>query len=332
KYVGDSIMALFPKADEAVQASIAMLHTLRAYNMTRGTDQRPKLQIGIGIHTGTLMLGTIGGEHRMDSTVIADAVNLASRLESTTKTYGSSLIISQNTLKRLDSSNKYLTRFLDDVKVKGRSEKINIFEIFDADEPQIKEDKLATLEKFERAVNLYQEYNFTAVKKLMQECLKVNPKDKVATTYIKRCQNFLQVRQDNDWVQIAQAVQWTPDLMINHAEIDAQHKELFAQIKNLILSIGSNDTECVVKTISFLEEYVIYHFTAEEKLMLECNYVGYSEHKIAHEYFKKNFEYIKKYYQQNGESLYLSMLIRDQVIDWLVNHIKIMDQELVSFI
>ncbi|MCK5877947.1 MAG: response regulator, partial [Candidatus Marithrix sp.] len=74
KYIGDSIMALFPKADEAVQAGINMLHILREYNVTRGQPQRPKLNIGVGIHTGKLMLGTIGGEHRMDSTVIADAV------------------------------------------------------------------------------------------------------------------------------------------------------------------------------------------------------------------------------------------------------------------
>ncbi|MGB5967933.1 MAG: adenylate/guanylate cyclase domain-containing protein [Spirulinaceae cyanobacterium] len=104
KYIGDAIMALFStEADNAVQAAIAMLETLKDYNQTRQRPDRKPLKIGIGINTGSLMIGTVGGAKRMDSTVISDAVNLASRIEGLTKNYGVSLLISQQTLLRLNN-------------------------------------------------------------------------------------------------------------------------------------------------------------------------------------------------------------------------------------
>src|SRR3989304_7505564 len=85
KYIGDAIMALFDgSAGDAVKAGIAMLEELNEYNISRNRPDCPPLQIGIGINTGSLMLGTVGGQRRMDSTVISDAVNLASRVETLT--------------------------------------------------------------------------------------------------------------------------------------------------------------------------------------------------------------------------------------------------------
>ncbi|MCZ0900498.1 adenylate/guanylate cyclase domain-containing protein, partial [Microcoleus sp. HI-ES] len=89
KYIGDAIMALFSgEADNAVKAGIAMLHRLAEYNEYCANAGCAPIQIGIGINTGSLMLGTVGGPNRMDGTVISDAVNLASRVESLTKNYG----------------------------------------------------------------------------------------------------------------------------------------------------------------------------------------------------------------------------------------------------
>ncbi|MEG3972906.1 AAA family ATPase, partial [Microcoleus sp. T2B6] len=86
KYIGDAIMALFSgEANNAVKAGIAMLHCLVEYNQNRANSGYGPIQIGIGINTGTLMLGTVGGQNRMEGTVISDAVNLASRVESLTK-------------------------------------------------------------------------------------------------------------------------------------------------------------------------------------------------------------------------------------------------------
>lgn len=96
KYIGDAIMALFSgDADNAVQAGIAMLQKLAEYNQSRQRSGYVPIQIGIGINTGLLMLGTVGGEERMDGTVISDAVNRASRIEGMTKMYGATLLITE---------------------------------------------------------------------------------------------------------------------------------------------------------------------------------------------------------------------------------------------
>ena len=99
KYIGDAIMALFESADDAVRAGLGMLETLEAFNAERRAAGQEPIGIGVGINTGTLMMGTIGEKHRMDGTVISDAVNLASRIESLTKTYHVGLLVSQYTVR-----------------------------------------------------------------------------------------------------------------------------------------------------------------------------------------------------------------------------------------
>ncbi|OQY56557.1 MAG: hypothetical protein B6247_03465 [Candidatus Parabeggiatoa sp. nov. 2] len=118
-------MALFSgSADEAVKAGIDMLYQLKTYNEQRKIENDVPIQIGIGINTGSLMLGTVGGHKRMDGTVISDAVNLASRLEGLTKNYGVSLLISHQTYSRLHNPADYAIRMIDQVKVKGKSQLI----------------------------------------------------------------------------------------------------------------------------------------------------------------------------------------------------------------
>ncbi|HEY9834409.1 MAG TPA: adenylate/guanylate cyclase domain-containing protein, partial [Stenomitos sp.] len=107
KYIGDGIMALFSKgADHALKAAISMLKRLTKYNQGRAKAGYIPIQVGIGINTGSLMLGTVGGYSRMDSTVISDTVNLASRIEGLTKDYRVSLLISHHTFSQLHDANQ----------------------------------------------------------------------------------------------------------------------------------------------------------------------------------------------------------------------------------
>jgi PAS domain S-box-containing protein len=192
KYIGDAIMALFSgEADNAVKAGIAMLQGLVEYNQNRANFGYAPIQIGIGINTGTLMLGTVGGQNRMDGTVISDAVNLASRVESLTKNYGASLLITQETYSRLENPSEYAIRTLDTVKVKGKSEAVTVYEVFDADGLEIKEGKLATLELFAEALAIYSEGNFAEAARLFSECWRHNQGDRVAKIYWERCQSGL---------------------------------------------------------------------------------------------------------------------------------------------
>ena len=185
KYIGDGIMALFSgSADDAVKAGIAMLRRLAEYNQYRTKSGYMPIQIGIGINTGSLMLGTVGGQNRMDSTVISDTVNLASRLETLTKNYGMSLLISHETLARLQNPTEYNIRFIEQVRVKGKSKPVAIFEVFDGDEPEIKEGKQATKTIFEEGSLLYHQHSFREAEKLFNEVLIINPGDTVAQLYL----------------------------------------------------------------------------------------------------------------------------------------------------
>ena len=191
KYIGDAIMALFSDfADDAVKAGIAMLNILTNYNEDRQRVGYVPIQIGIGINSGSLMLGTVGGKSRMDSTVISDAVNLASRIEGLTKYYSVPLLISQQTLDRLRNPADYAIRIVDKVQVKGKSQYVVVYEVFDADPPEIRSAKRANLPVYTEAMSLCERKQFREAGKLFEECLRTNPSDQVARIYLKRCRDW----------------------------------------------------------------------------------------------------------------------------------------------
>jgi class 3 adenylate cyclase len=129
KYIGDAIMALFTDADDALRAGIAMLDTLDRFNAARRAAGRDPIAIGVGINSGSLMLGTIGEKHRMDGTVISDAVNLAARVESLTKEYRRPLLISEFTWRALADPAAYDIHSVDVVVVKGKTRPVTIYEV-----------------------------------------------------------------------------------------------------------------------------------------------------------------------------------------------------------
>jgi two-component system sensor histidine kinase ChiS len=190
KYIGDGIMALFSgRADDAVKAGISMQQKIKEYNQHRCKNGYEPIKIGMGINTGSLMLGTVGGKNRMDGTVISDAVNLAARLESLTKNYEASLLISHQTLSRLHNPTEYCLRFIEQVKVKGKSQAVAIFEVFDGDEPKVKESKLATKPIFEEGLLLYHQHSIMKAAQRFEEVLSINPGDTVAQVYLQRCKH-----------------------------------------------------------------------------------------------------------------------------------------------
>jgi adenylate cyclase len=134
KFVGDMVMALFgapvddpDHADHAVKAALEMIRELGRLNERWKAEGRPELDIGIGINTGPMIAGNIGSEQIMSYTVIGDAVNLGSRLESLNKQYGTRVIISETTRSKLNA--QYEFRALGEVVVKGRTQPVAIFEV-----------------------------------------------------------------------------------------------------------------------------------------------------------------------------------------------------------
>jgi adenylate cyclase len=134
KFVGDMVMGLFGAplpddrhADHAVSAAIDMTTTLDRLNDKWRRDGRPELNIGIGINSGTMIAGNIGSEAIMSYTVIGDAVNLGSRLESLNKEYGTRIIISEATRSLLTEPVE--ARPIGEVTVKGRAQAVRIYEV-----------------------------------------------------------------------------------------------------------------------------------------------------------------------------------------------------------
>jgi len=134
KFVGDMIMALFnaplddpDHADHAVKMGLAMLEELDQLNQRWCAQGKPKLDIGVGINTGEMIVGNVGSEKTLSYTVIGDNVNLGARLESLNKEYNSHIIISEFTLAKLKG--QYHTRSLGSVKVKGKARAIDIYEV-----------------------------------------------------------------------------------------------------------------------------------------------------------------------------------------------------------
>ncbi|MEM9987155.1 MAG: response regulator, partial [Bacteroidota bacterium] len=135
QYLGDGIMALFQHSpDDALQAAIAMQESIRAYNQQRKAQGRHLLKVGMGMHTGSLILGIIGDERRSEASVIADTVNIAARLEGLTKYFGAQIVLSEDSYAQLTSPAQAQTRYLGLVQVKGRQQPMGIYECFAADD------------------------------------------------------------------------------------------------------------------------------------------------------------------------------------------------------
>ena len=198
KYIGDAIMALFSNADDAVRCSIAMLKQLVQYNQGRERAGYDIVKIGIGLNTGKLMLGTVGGKNRMDGTVISDAVNLAARIEGMTKTYGVELLISENTYSQIAAA-EYAIRTIDRVKVKGKSKAVTVYEVFDGDDPQIIKLKQKNSVFWTHGLAYYHQQEFTQAIQCFKQMLRLHSLDTAALIYFKRCSNFQKYGVPEDW-------------------------------------------------------------------------------------------------------------------------------------
>ena len=203
KYIGDAVMALFLKPEDALKASITVQHKLNDYNQERRVRGFVPLKVGIGLHAGSLMLGTIGDELRMEGTVISDAVNLASRMEGLTKMYGASIILSMETLLKLPDPYAYRHRLLDQVKVKGKRKVIKVVEIFDGDLEGIAALKEQTRNEFESGIQAYMKQDFETALRHFTEVAGANPDDEAAQLYEQRSSYFLEHGVPPEWEGVA---------------------------------------------------------------------------------------------------------------------------------
>jgi two-component system, sensor histidine kinase ChiS len=199
KYIGDAIMALFRTSENALDAAIDMLDELYLYNKKRQERNYEKISIGIGIHTGRLILGIVGSELRIQGTVISDAVNLASRIEGLTKMYGATLLMSEETFKTLEKKDKYYTRIIDRVKVKGKDNPVDVIEVLNGNSERIINLKLSTNKLMNEGITYFREREFGKAIKLFEEILTMDSKDKAANIHLQRSIYFDKHGVPPDW-------------------------------------------------------------------------------------------------------------------------------------
>ena len=210
KFIGDAIMALFgapvsyeDNARRAVAAAYEMREALAGVEM--GDLVLPdgmSFNIGIGIHYGDVIVGSIGSDDKTDYSVIGDNVNLASRLEGLTKTYGTMILVSEAVKSDIDESARamadtdaetdadgiggFVFRHLDDVKVKGKANAVGIYAV-----DKGKDDFSAEYrDSYEKGFALYKKGVWNLAKEYFEKALEAAPGDKAAKVLLARCEEF----------------------------------------------------------------------------------------------------------------------------------------------
>ncbi|GAO42528.1 adenylate/guanylate cyclase domain-containing protein [Flavihumibacter petaseus] len=235
QYLGDAIMAIFPLVpQDAIEAALEMQQAVADLNSRRHEKNYPHIQIGIGMHTGPLIMGITGDDERLDAATISDTVNTASRIESLTKYYKADILVTEACARGIETDAPFHLRPLGKVQVKGKKESIGIFDCFIAEpsahiaeqprrssypEPPsatapaetsgvssngtrtdiAQPKKLATLELFNHAINSYLHRSFTNAFLSFQQVIEQNPDDLTAHFFLGKTAKYISTGVPDDW-------------------------------------------------------------------------------------------------------------------------------------
>jgi len=204
KFIGDAIMAIFgipephdDDEDRAVRTGIAMIRALFDWNKQRAAEGKLPVDIGVGLNTDVVVSGNIGSKKRMDFTIIGDGVNLASRLESACKTYGTRILVSEFTYTKLKGT--YRSREVDRVVVKGKTHPVAIHEILDYHSEETFPHIVEVLSLFRNGLDLYRRKRFDEALGQFRQALALNPADKPSQLYVERCEHLKTTPPPEDW-------------------------------------------------------------------------------------------------------------------------------------
>lgn len=204
KFIGDAIMAAFgipfpheDDEDRAVRAAINMVTKLNEWNSVRAGQGKKPVRIGIGLNTDNIVSGNIGSPKRTDYTVIGDGVNLASRLESACKQYHASILISDNTYRKLKGT--YRIRKVDRVVVKGKTEPVSIYEVLDYHTEETFPNLMDVVNNFTQGLAYYQKGQWDRAVEAFRSVLVLNGGDELSRMYIDRCEHMKKYPPTGEW-------------------------------------------------------------------------------------------------------------------------------------
>jgi hemerythrin len=331
KYIGDAIMALFPDSpDAALHCSQAMLKKLEEYNEGRRRAGYRPIKIGIGINTGIVILGTIGGAARMDGTVIGDAVNLAARLERLTKEYRVSILISEYTLYCLDQPDLWAIRFLDRTHVRGKQDSQSVYEVFNGDPAPLLEAKTRGLKGFEQALAYFHLDDVATAQERLGAYLATAPDDDAARVYLERCE--IPIRGlGNQKAELASS--WRNDYSFGQAAVDTAHQNLLIDMNALARAVNVGAWELTPPLLAQIQFAAAHDFTIEEQLMEQDEYPFLDLHIRQHQRFFEYFGELRREIERGEENrVYLAFRVKRLLTDWLINHILSADRHYGHFL
>lgn len=200
QYLGDAIMALFPEsAEDTLAAAIEMQQNIYEFNAVRKIKHLSPIKMGIGMHTGPLIMGITGDKDRLDATTISDAVNTASRIESLTKYYRVRILLSEITLQNIQHPANFHLRYLGKVQVKGKQSSIGIHECFSSDSEDQVYKKEKTLAAFNEGMYHYLNKSFENAVKAFESVTGINPEDHTTQFFLDNSIRYLQKGVPENW-------------------------------------------------------------------------------------------------------------------------------------
>jgi adenylate cyclase len=204
KYEGDAIMAVFgapvsrgDDAFNACKAGLQMQEQLGKMRQLWRKQGKPELYSRIGINTGPMVVGNMGSETRFDYTVMGDAVNLGARLEPANKEYGTSIMIGEET--RTAAGDRIIVRKLDLLRVKGKTEPVNVYELIGLSEQKISDDGRRLLDLFQTGFDRYLEQNWEEAMRYFKMAIELKADDGPSRRYLARSKMFQENPPGDDW-------------------------------------------------------------------------------------------------------------------------------------
>lgn len=204
KYEGDAIMAFWgaplSQPDHALRACMAALEMQRRLTMLRPKwvkEHKPLIETRIGINTGVMIVGNMGGRDRFDYTVIGDSVNLASRLEGANKQYQSKIMISEFTYQHVKDA--VVVRELDLIQVKGKTAPVKVYEVLGPKAMEMTEQQRQALTLYHEGLQLYRQRQWDEAIAYMEQTLSLDNTCFVARLYIERAQLYKLTPPPSDW-------------------------------------------------------------------------------------------------------------------------------------
>ena len=196
KFEGDAIVAFWgapiPQEDHALRAclcAVQMQDALVEIRRLWKEQNKPLVNVRIGINTGEMVVGNMGGVGKFDYTVIGDSVNLASRLEGANKQYRTGILVSERTYELVKT--RCLGRELDLIAVKGRSAPLKIFELLQLKDGAPERTPTEFLSLYGDGLQLYRERRWNDAKTRFERALRAKPDDYPSQLYIERASHYM---------------------------------------------------------------------------------------------------------------------------------------------